>query len=274
MIRKNNTFTYLVLAVGAILVLIPFYWMLSTALKSEAEALRVPATLYPHGLHFENFILAMQKAPIARYLINTVVVAAIVVVCSTALSVLSAFAFARLQFPGKNVLFMLVLGTMMIPHEMLIITNFMTIAHWKWMNTIQALALPFCVNAFNIYLLRQSMMQVPDELYTASKIDGLSDFRYLRKVVLPIVKPTVLTTMITSLTWIWNTFAWPNLVTTKDELRLVSNGLQNAFTNSVGNVQHELQMAAATLVTVHLILVFLCFRKQILEGMSKGGIKG
>ena len=118
------------------------------------------------------------------------------------------------------------------------------------------------------------MLQIPDELYTASKIDGLSDFRYLRKVVLPIVKPTVLTTMITSLIWIWNTFAWPNLVTTKDELRLVSNGLQNAFTNSVGNIQYELQMAAATLVTIPLIIVFICFRKQILTGMSKGGLKG
>ncbi len=274
MMEKRHTFKYLVLSIGAILMLIPFYWMLATALKSESEALQVPATLYPHGLHPENFSLAMQIAPIARYLFNTVLVASIVVISSTVLSVLSAFAFARLSFPGKNFLFMLVLGTMMIPQEMLIITNFMTIAHLKWMNTIQALALPFCVNAFNIYLLRQSMLQIPDELYTASKIDGLSDFRYLRKVVLPIVKPTVLTTMITSLIWIWNTFAWPNLVTTKDELRLVSNGLQNAFTNSVGNIQYELQMAAATLVTIPLIIVFICFRKQILTGMSKGGLKG
>lgn len=272
--HQRRTGIYIALTLIALVVLIPFYWMLATALKSESEALLVPATLYPHELHFENFWKALTYAPFLTYFFNTLLVAAIVVVCSTVISVLAAFAFAQLQFPGKNLLFLLVLATMMIPQEMLIITNFMTIAHWKWLNTIQALVLPFCVNAFNIYLLRQSMLQIPGELYTASKIDGLSDFRFLRKVVLPIVKPTVLTIMILSMIWIWNTYAWPNLVTTQDNLRMVSNGLQNAFTNSTGNIQYELQMSAATMVTVPLILVFLCFRKHILAGMSKGGLKG
>lgn len=272
--RGNRAGIHITLIFLAIVVLIPFYWMLSTALKSEAEALLVPATLYPHELHFDNFWKALFYAPFLTYFANTLFVAAVVVICSTTISILAAFAFSQLNFPGKSLLFMLVLTTMMIPNEMLIITNFMTIAHWKWLDTYQSLILPYCVNAFNIYLLRQSMLQIPSELYVASKIDGLSNFRFLRKVVLPIVKPTVLTIMMLSMIWIWNTYAWPSLVITQDRLRLVTNGLQNAFTNSTGNIQYELQMAAATMVTVPLIIVFLLFRKQILSGMSKGGLKG
>lgn len=266
--------TYIALVLVAALVLIPFYWMLTTALKSEAEALMVPPTIFPTALHFENFLNALTYAPFLRYFINTVVVAFFVVVLSTTVSVLSAFAFARLEFRGKSLLFLLVLATMMIPQEMLIITNFMTVARLGWLNSIQALVLPFCINAFNIYLLRQAMLQIPDELYTAARIDGLSNLRYLRKVVIPMVRPSILTIMILSLIWIWNTYAWPNLITTQDTLRMVSNGLKNAFTTSTGNIQYELQMAAATMVTIPLILVFLAFRKYILSGISKGGLKG
>ena len=271
---QRRTGAYLALVFTAILVLIPFYWMLATALKSEAEALMVPPTLFPSQLHFENFWNALTYAPFLRYFLNTVVVAFFVVLLSTAVSVLAAYAFARLAFPGKGLLFLLVLGTMMIPQEMLIITNFMTVARLGWLNTVQALVLPFCINAFNIYLLRQAMLQIPDDLYTAARIDGLTTFRYLRKVVVPMVKPSILTIMILSLIWIWNTYAWPNLVTTQDQLRMVSNGLKNAFTTSTGNIQYQLQMAAATMVTIPLILVFLCFRKHILSGISKGGLKG
>lgn len=271
---KRHIGTYIALMLVAALVLIPFYWMLTTALKSEAEALMVPPTIFPTALHFENFLNALTYAPFLRYFINTVVVAFFVVVLSTTVSVLSAFAFARLEFRGKSLLFLLVLATMMIPQEMLIITNFMTVARLGWLNSIQALVLPFCINAFNIYLLRQAMLQIPDELYTAARIDGLSNLRYLRKVVIPMVRPSILTIMILSLIWIWNTYAWPNLITTQDTLRMVSNGLKNAFTTSTGNIQYELQMAAATMVTIPLILVFLAFRKYILSGISKGGLKG
>lgn len=272
--HERHAGTYIALIFAAVLVLIPFYWMLSTALKSEAEALMVPPTLFPTAVHFENFWNALTYAPFLNYFLNTVIVAFFVVILSTTVSVLAAYAFARLEFRGKGVLFLLVLGTMMIPQEMLIITNFMTVARLGWLNTVQALVLPFCINAFNIYLLRQAMMQIPDDLYTAARIDGLSNFRYLRKVVMPMVKPSILTIMILSLIWIWNTYAWPNLVTTQDSLRMVSNGLKNAFTTSTGNIQYELQMAAATMVTIPLILVFLCFRKYILSGISKGGLKG
>lgn len=272
--KQRHAGTYFVLLFVAALVLVPFYWMLCTALKSEAEALMVPPIMFPREVHFENFWTTLTYAPFMRYFLNTVLVAACVTLLSTAVSVLAAFAFAWLEFPGKKLLFLLVLGTMMIPQEMLIITNFMTMARLNWINTVQALVLPFCVNAFNIYLLRQAMMQIPGNLYIAARIDGLSNFRYLRKVVIPMVKPSILTVMILSLIWVWNTYAWPNLVTTQDNLRMVSNGLKNAFTTSTGNIQYELQMAAAAMVTIPLIVVFLCSRKYILSGMSRGGLKG
>lgn len=266
--------SYILLMLAAFLVLIPFAWMLSTALKTESEALHVPPLLFPEMPQFSNFITALSVAPFLNYFFNTIVVAFLVVVLSTVVTVLASFAFSWMEFPGKDVLFFIVLGSMMIPQEMLIITNFMTIAKLGWMNTYQALVLPYGVNAFNIFLLRQTMRQIPTDLFTASRIDGLSFFRFLRKVVLPICKPTVLTTMLLSLIWVWNTYAWPNLITTKDSLRMVSNGLSNAFTTNSGTIQYELQMSAATLVTIPLIILFVFLRRYIFVGIQSGGIKG
>lgn len=265
---------YALLVLIAVIVLVPFFWMLSTALKTENEALHTPPLVVPAVPQFSNFIKALTVAPFMKYFTNTLVVSACVVLASTIITVLASYAFARMEFRGKNVLFFVVLASVMIPQEMLIITNFMTVAKLGWLNTYQALILPYCVNAFNIFLLRQTIMQIPDDLFTAARIDGLGHFRYLRKVVLPIAKPSILTTMLLSLIWIWNTYAWPNLVTTNDDLRMISNGLKNAFTTSTGNIQYELQMAAATLVTIPLVVLFICLRKYIFAGMSKAGIKG
>ena len=272
--RSIKIINYILLTLIAVIVLIPFFWMLSTALKSENEALYTPPLVLPSTPHFENFIKALTVAPFLKYFLNTLIVSVCVVLASTAITVLAAYAFARTEFRGKNVLFFIVLASVMIPQEMLIITNFMTVAKLGWLNSYQALILPYCVNAFNIFLLRQTIMQIPEDLYIAARIDGLGSFRYLRKVVLPIAKPTILTTMLLSLIWIWNTYAWPNLVTTNDDLRMISNGLKNAFTTSTGNIQYELQMAAATLVTIPLVVLFICLRKYIFAGMSKAGIKG
>lgn len=263
-----------VLILTALFVLLPFYWMIATSLKSELEALRVPPTLYPRAMDVVNYARVLELAPFLTYFLNTLIVSLFVVMISTTLSILAAFAFARFSFPGKGILFFVVLATMMIPQEMLIITNFMTVARLGWLNTYKALILPFCVNAFNIYLLRQSMMQIPDQLYIAARIDGLSNLKYLLKVVIPQTRTNIITVMILSLIWIWNTYAWPTLITTQDSLRLVSNGLKNAFTTSTGNIRYELQMAAATMVTIPLILLFVCLRKYILSGMQQGGIKG
>ncbi|GGA19957.1 carbohydrate ABC transporter permease [Paenibacillus physcomitrellae] len=272
--RFGQALLYLFLILSAVLVLVPFYWMISTSLKSSAEVNLSPPTLFPAHFRLRNYMDALVQAPLLTYLLNNLIAGMATVTVSTAVSVLSAFAFARLRFRGKHALFFLVLATMMIPQEMLIITNFQTIAHWGWMNTWQALVVPYWVNPFNIYLLRQTFLQVPDELYQASKVDGLTNFRYLRSVVLPLSGSAVATSLILSMILIWQTYAWPNLVTTKDSLRLVSNGLQNAFTNSVGTVAYELQMSAAVLVTLPLVIMFLFLRKQIFTGMARGGIKG
>lgn len=248
--------------------------MLTTSLKSSAEVDRVPPTLLPETWRWQNYVDAILQAPLVNYLWNTIVVGASVVLVSTVVTILAAFAFARLQFPGKSLLFFTVLATMMIPQEMLIITNFQTIAKLGWMNTWQALVVPFWVNPFNIFLLRQTFLQIPDELYLAAKVDGSGSFYFLRKVMLPMSWSSVITTIILSMIWIWQTYAWPNLVTTNDELRLVSNGLQNAFTNSIGSIEYELQMAAATWITVPLIVMFLSLRSYVFSGMMQGGVKG
>lgn len=276
MTRKKLPLTllYAFLSCASVLVLMPFYWMINTSLKSTAEIAKVPPTMIPESIRWTNYVDAITQAPLLTYLTNTIVVGASVVAVSTIVTVLSAFAFARLRFIGKSTLFFIVLATMMIPQEMLIITNFQTIARLGWMNTWQALVIPFWVNPFNIYLLRQTFMQVPDELYMASKVDGMNNFQFMLRVMLPLGKPTVWTTVVLTMVLMWHTYAWPNLVTTNDELRLVSNGLQNSFTNSLGTIQYELQMAAATIITLPLIVLFLMLRKTIFAGMMQGGVKG
>ncbi len=276
MTRKKLPLTllYAFLSCASVLVLMPFYWMINTSLKSTAEIAKVPPTMIPESIRWTNYVDAITQAPLLTYLTNTIVVGASVVAVSTIVTVLSAFAFARLRFIGKSTLFFIVLATMMIPQEMLIITNFQTIARLGWMNIWQALVIPFWVNPFNIYLLRQTFMQVPDELYMASKVDGMNNFQFMLRVMLPLGKPTVWTTVVLTMVLMWHTYAWPNLVTTNDELRLVSNGLQNSFTNSLGTIQYELQMAAATIITLPLIVLFLMLRKTIFAGMMQGGVKG
>lgn len=270
----SKVLIYSGLTFSAFFVFVPFYWMLTTSLKSSAEVDRVPPTLLPETWRWQNYVDAILQAPLVNYLWNTIVVGASVVLVSTVVTILAAFAFARLQFPGKSLLFFTVLATMMIPQEMLIITNIQTIAKLGWMNTWQALVVPFWVNPFNIFLLRQTFLQIPDELYLAAKVDGSGSFYFLRKVMLPMSWSSVITTIILSMIWIWQTYAWPNLVTTNDELRLVSNGLQNAFTNSIGSIEYELQMAAATWITVPLIVMFLSLRSYVFSGMMQGGVKG
>lgn len=272
--QLSEAFRYFVLVLVAVLVLVPFLWMVMTSLKTEAEALTVPPVIFPSDPQFSNYGEALVVAPFLSYFMNTLIVAFFVVLLSTIVTILAAYAFSWMEFPGRDVLFFVVLGSMMIPQEMLIITNFMTIANLGWMNTYRALIFPYVVNAFNIFLLRQNMKQIPRDLFVASRIDGLHHFRFMVKVVLPITKPTVLTSMILAVIWVWNTYAWPNLVTTKDSLRMISNGLANSFTTSTGQIQYELQMAAATMVTIPLVLMFLILRKNIFSGMKTGGIKG
>ena len=265
---------YTFLIVIAIIVLFPFYWMIISSLKTLDEyKLSVP-TLFPRSIEFGNYAVAFNQANLGKLFMNTVYVGLVSTVLSLIITVLSAFAFARLEFKGKNTLFAVLLATMMIPGELFTITNYQTVFYLEWMNTFTVLIVPFLVSVFYIYLLKQNFMQIPNELYLAAKVDGTSDLKYLWKVMIPLSLPTLISITILKMMGAWNSYVWPNLVTDSDEHRLITNGLRNAFIESTGDVNIPIQMAAVAMVSAPLFLVFLLLRKYIMKGVSRSGIKG
>lgn len=265
-------YTFLILM--AIIVLFPFYWMIISSLKTLDEyRLNVP-TFWPKEIIWYNYVEAFNEANLGRLFYNTMYVGIVSTILSLVITVLSAFAFARLEFKGKNVLFAALLATMMIPGELFTITNYGTISSWGWLNSYEALIVPFLVSVFYIYLLRQNFMQIPNELYLAAKVDGTSDIKYLWKVMIPLSLPTLISITILKMMGAWNSYVWPNLVTDKTEYKLITNGLRNAFTESSGDVNYPRQMAAVTLVSIPLFLIFIFLRKYIMKGVSRSGIKG
>ena len=265
---------YAFLIVIAIIVLFPFYWMIISSLKTLDEyKLSVP-TLFPRSIEFGNYAVAFNQANLGKLFMNTVYVGLVSTVLSLIITVLSAFAFARLEFKGKNTLFAVLLATMMIPGELFTITNYQTVFYLEWMNTFTVLIVPFLVSVFYIYLLKQNFMQIPNELYLAAKVDGTSDLKYLWKVMIPLSLPTLISITILKMMGAWNSYVWPNLVTDSDEHRLITNGLRNAFIESTGDVNIPIQMAAVAMVSAPLFLVFLFLRKYIMKGVSRSGIKG
>ena len=269
-----NIFTYAFLILIAVIVLFPFYWMIISSLKTLDEyKLSVP-TLFPEQLVFWNYAEAFTEANLGRLFLNTVYVGLVSTILSLVITVLSAFAFARLEFKGKNALFAVLLATMMIPGELFTITNYQTVFYLGWMNTFTVLIVPFLVSVFYIYLLKQNFMQIPNELYLAAKVDGTSDIKYLWKVMIPLSLPTLISITILKMMGAWNSYVWPNLVTDSDEFRLITNGLRNAFVESTGDVNIPVQMAAVAMVSAPLFLVFLFLRKYIMKGVSRSGIKG
>ena len=266
--------TYAFLILIAIIVLFPFYWMITSSLKTLDEyKLSVP-TLFPETIVFGNYAEAFTEANLGRLFLNTVYVGLVSTVLSLIITVLSAFAFARLEFKGKNALFAVLLATMMIPGELFTITNYQTVFYLNWMNTFTVLIVPFLVSVFYIYLLKQNFMQIPNELYLAAKVDGTSDLKYLWRVMIPLSLPTLISITILKMMGAWNSYVWPNLVTDSDEYRLITNGLRNAFVESTGDVNIPVQMAAVAIVSAPLFLVFLFLRKYIMKGVSRSGIKG
>lgn len=275
-------FTYAFLIFMGIIVIIPFYWMINTGLKGEIEVMLFPPTLFPHDPHFENFYLTLSEETggfnFFPYLWNTVVVAVISTIGTLITTILAAYAFAKLEFKGKNAIFSLMLATMMIPGEMLVITNYLTVAKIGWLSSdtgvIAAMTVPFFISVFYIFLLRQTFKQIPNELYLAAKVDGKSDMTYLRKVMIPLAAPTLITIIILKVMGTWNSYVWPNLVTaTRPGMKLITNGLRAAFADT-DKVTTHLQMAATFVVTVPLLILFICFRKYIMRGVSRSGIKG
>ena len=266
--------TYAFLIAMAVIILFPFYWMIISSLKTEAEYRQTIPTFWPQQMQFYNYVDAFNTASLANLFMNTLYVGVVSTLLSLVITVLSAFAFARLEFKGKDVMFGALLATMMIPGELFTITNYITINNLKWMNTFYALIIPFLVSVFYIYLLRQNFMQIPNELYLAAKVDGTSDIKYLWKVMVPLALPTLISITILKMMGAWNSYIWPKLVANDDAHQLITNGLRNAFTNASGQVNYPVQMAAVAIVSAPLFLVFVFLRKYIMAGVSRSGIKG
>ena len=273
--RVGKISTYILLVVWGIMVLFPFYWMLLTSVKSygsyNSEYIPKFFTLSPT---LQNYIDAFTAVPLGRYFLNTL----IFTVCTTLLMmiviVLAAFAFSRLKFKGKNLVFTLFLSLMMIPNELVIITNFVTITNWNMRNTFIGLILPSVTSVFYIYLLKENFEQIPDELYYAAKVDGTSDFKYLTRVMIPISQPTIVTIVILKVIECWNSYVWPRLITDDQLHFLVSNGIQEIRENGFGRENIPAMMAAVCVISIPLIVLFLIFRKKIMAGVSRGGTKG
>ncbi len=258
----------------ALIVLFPFYWMIISSLKSlEEYKLSIP-TLWPQKILFSNYAEAFETANLAQLFYNTLFVGVVSTILSLVITVLSAFAFARLEFKGKNVLFAGLLATMMIPGELFTITNYSTVNSFGWMETYKVLIIPFLVSVFYIYLLRQNFLQIPNELYLAAKVDGTSDLKYLWKVMIPLALPTLISITILKMMGAWNSYVWPRLVANDDAHKLITNGLRNAFSDASGDVNFPVQMAAVAIVSAPLFLVFIFLRKYIMKGVSRSGIKG
>ncbi len=266
--------TYIFLIAMAIIILFPFYWMIISSLKSLSEYREAIPTFWPRVIIWLNYSEAFQTANLGTLFLNTLWVGVCSTILSLVVTVLSAFALARLDFKGKDVVFGLMMATMMIPGEMFTITNYITINKLEWMNTFYALIIPFLVSVFYIYLLRQNFLQIPNELYLAAKVDGTSDLKYLWKVMIPLALPTLISITILKMMGAWNSYIWPKLVANDDAHMLITNGLRNAFTDTSGQANFPLQMAAVTLVSIPLFLVFLFLRKYIMAGVSRSGIKG
>lgn len=271
----GRALTYLGLSVWAVVVLFPFYWMVLTSLKSygayNSEHTPQFFTLAPT---LENYQEAFTAVPLGGYLLNTLLFALITTAAMVVVSTLAAYAFARLEFRGKNLLFGAFLSLMMIPSELVVITNYVTITNLDLRNTFTGLILPSITSIFYIYLLKESFEQVPDELYRAAKVDGTSDLKYLWKVMIPICRPTIVTVTILKLIECWNSYVWPRLVTDDQAYFLVSNGIQQIREEGFGRENIPAMMAAVVVISVPLVALFLAFRNKIMEGASRGGIKG
>lgn len=270
-----STITYVLLTVWAVIVLFPFYWMILTSLKSygayNSEYIPKFFTLSPT---LQNYADAFTTVSLGRYLLNTTIFAVITTAIMLFVITLAAFAFARLDFKGKNIAFLVFLSLMMIPNELVIITNFVTITNLDMRNSFPGLILPSVTSVFYIYLLKENFEQIPDSLYYAAKVDGTSDLKYLMKVMIPISKPTLITITILKVIECWNSYVWPRLITDDENYFLVSNGIQEIRENGFGRENIPAMMAAVVVISVPLIVLFLIFRKKVMEGVSRGGTKG
>lgn len=271
----RSSVLYTLLTVWAAVVLFPFYWMILTSIKSYSSynSEFVPR-FYAVSPTVQNYVDAFSKVSLGRYFANTLIFTVSTTAIMMVVIILSAFAFARLQFKGKNILFAFFLSLMMIPNELVVITNFVTITNMNLRNTFLGLILPSVTSIFYIYLLKDNFEAIPEELYKAAKVDGTSDFRYLMKVMIPMSQPTIITIIILKVIECWNSYVWPRLITDDANYYLVSNGIQEIRENGFGRENIPAMMAAVVVVSIPLIVLFLVFRNKIMTGVSKGGTKG
>ena len=276
-IRKQvkNGVIYTLLTFWGLLVLFPFYWMLLSSLKSYGayNAEYIPQ-LYTLSPTFQNYLDAFTAVPLGKYFTNTIVFTLLTTALMLVVTVLAAFGFSRLSFRGRDLAFTLFLALMMIPGELVVITNFVTVTNLDMRNTFQGLILPSVTSVFYIYLLKENFSQIPDELYYAAKVDGTSDMKYLLKVMVPICRPTIITVTILKVIECWNSYVWPRLITDDSDFYLVSNGIQEIRENGFGRENIPAMMAAVVVISVPLILLFLIFRRKIMAGVARGGTKG
>ena len=267
---------YAFLFLMALIIIFPFYWMIISSMKTVEEYRLAIPTLFPEYLDWKNYIQVFTNKDLllGQLFANTVYVGIVSTILSLIITVLSAFAFARLEFKGKNALFAFLLATMMIPGELFTITNYQTVFYLGWMKTFTVLIVPFLVSVFYIYLLRQNFLQIPNELYLAAKVDGTSDLKYLWRVMIPLSLPNLISITILKMMGAWNSYMWPRLVANDNAHRLITNGLRTAFTDASGNTDIPVQMAAVAVVSLPLFLVFVFLRKYIMKGVSRSGIKG
>ena len=271
----GKSLTYFFLTVWGLLVLFPFYWMLLTSVKSySAYNAEYTPKFWTAAPTLANYRAAFTTVPLARYFLNTLIFTVATTLIMLIVVTLAAFAFSRLEFRGKNLVFTLFLALMMIPNELVIITNFVTITNWGMRNTFWGLILPSVTSVFYIYLLKENFAQIPEELYKAAKVDGCSDFRYLTKVMIPISAPTLVTVIILKVIECWNSYVWPRLITDDPNYYLVSNGIQEIREHGFGRQNIPAMMAAVVVISVPLIILFLIFHKKIMAGVSRGGTKG
>lgn len=270
--RLARIMKYVVLTIGAFMVFFPFLWMLTTSLKTGAESIAIPPILFPEEAQWENYAKAWEVAPWLLYFRNTFIVAAVGTLLTLIITILSAYAFTIFSFPGKNVLFILFLATMMVPSELLIIQNYVTVTKLGWLDTFRGIIIPTLASGFYIFMLREYFMQVSSGLFKAAKVDGCSTWKYLWKIVVPVSKNAIATIAVLSFISHWNSFVWPLMITNTDAHRLLSNGLL-MFTNTVSS-DVSLQMAGSTIVLVPMVIFYIIFHKRIISGVARSGLKG
>lgn len=271
-LSAGQIITFVLLTIGAFSMILPFFWMVSTSIKTTGETLAIPPVWLPENWQWSNYETALTMAPFNQYFINSVIITLSSTIGEVITSILAAFAFSKLQFFGKNILFTILISTMMVPFELLMIPNYLTLSKMGMINSYWAMIIPFLASVFSVFLLKQNFEAVPKQLYYAAKVDGASDWRFLWQIIVPMSKSSIVTVVILKMIGSWNSFMWPLMVTNETHLRPLPVGLQ-AFTTEAGTY-FELLMAAATIVVLPMIIIYLFLQKYIIKGISNTGVKG